>query len=67
MDVLNKEKMEENAFECVMPIDELLDMILSYSDTLFWYIFWYSDALIIMDNSFGETNKMPLFSIDYNV
>ena len=24
MDILNKEKMEENAFECVMPMDKLL-------------------------------------------
>ena len=44
MDTLNKRKMEENTFECVMPMDELLHMILLYSDTLFWY----SHALIIM-------------------
>ena len=60
MDVLNKEKMEENAFECVMRMDELLHMILLYFDTLFWYF----HALIIMDNSFGETYKLPLFSVD---
>ena len=59
MDVLNKGKMEENTFEC--PWMDFFTWSCYIPTRCFDILMLWSSWL---DNSFGETYKMPLFSID---